>query len=517
MVLNRRPFKSIRLQRPWIWQNARDLYKIWFANFKNNGYLENQNQYYRSLASASRKRIYKKSEDGSSSRQYEIRFPSTGTDEYKEVHETIDEAVNGTAAASWFPLVEYMLNLNADGKTDPFTQQPNWDKYTRIIGITWSGAAHGTFPFSASEIEANMAARKLVALIMQLADAGIGVNIITHSLGARVALGMLNIIGDKQFPNGAHYQKAVKNVFLWQPAVADNALTDKIEKDIHPLKIGVFPHAHKSAESFTVLFSSQDGVLGWDTKLNDDEDLSGMIGGAYPQKNTIAATAAKPFKRYYLDYLTRNGDTNRLMNMVLERGPYYDDSAENEKFIELGRQEYKNLVQAMSPIENYPSKDTQTTKEVDYFAPWAHFYRLPDEMKELILEELYYLCEHNWSYESSDVRPALGYVGFNNFNPNFLVDKLVPKKNKRGKIIGWEKKKVFSEDHLRDDFIWEKVDDELKFIHADQSSYYPAHSSMRDIYEIGADNIDFKRIFDESYQRWIMDRIKKTSCFGKYK
>ena len=56
-----------------------------------------------------------------------------------------------------------------------------------------------------------------------------------------------------------------------------------------------FTYAHKSAESFTVLFSSQDGVLGWDTKFNDDGDISGMVGGAYTKKNTFAATAAKPF------------------------------------------------------------------------------------------------------------------------------------------------------------------------------------------------------------------------------
>ena len=183
--------------------------------------------------------------------------------------------------------------------------------------------------------------------------------------------------------------------------------------------------------------------------------------------------------------------------MVLERGPYYDDSAENKKFIELGRQEYKKLVQAMSPIENYPSKDTQTTKEVDYFAPWAHFYRLPDEMKELILEELYYLCEHNWSYESSDVRPALGYDGFEN-------------------ILKHDK----SDSPLIDPFIQENLKNN-KFIPTVQSTYYPAHSSMRDIYEIGADNIDFKRIFEKSYRDSIVYRImgvigNTKTGFGKY-
>ena len=69
---------------------------------------------------------------------------------------------------------------------------------------------------------ANEAGRELAKVLIELFNEGIKVNIITHSLGARVALSALNILGDF---DGAYNEK-IDNLIMWEAAVADNAITD---------------------------------------------------------------------------------------------------------------------------------------------------------------------------------------------------------------------------------------------------------------------------------------------------
>lgn len=63
----------------------------------------------------------------------------------------------------------------------------------------------------------------------------------------------LNILADPDMPE--KYRNAVNNVFLWEPAIADNALTNSLDKDVHPIKMDVFPYAHLACPSITVLHS----------------------------------------------------------------------------------------------------------------------------------------------------------------------------------------------------------------------------------------------------------------------
>jgi len=150
--------------------------------------------------------------------------------------------------------MQYQLNRAAG--FDP--SKP--DDYTRIVSVAWSGdvAAHDFFR---SELNAQRAGRRLVPLLWQLHQEGIKINVITHSLGARVLLTALNILGEQ-------HTDLLDHAFLWQPAVADNALTNRTTGDPHPFKTGVFPYAHRAARQFAVLHSANDSILGGSVRLD---------------------------------------------------------------------------------------------------------------------------------------------------------------------------------------------------------------------------------------------------------
>ncbi|MBO0037437.1 alpha/beta hydrolase, partial [Listeria monocytogenes] len=76
--------------------------------------------------------------------------------------------------------------------------------------------------FFQSEIYANESGRVLAKVLKKLIAEGVKINILTHSLGARVALSALNILGDF---DGA-YDEKIDNLIMWEPAVADNAFTN---------------------------------------------------------------------------------------------------------------------------------------------------------------------------------------------------------------------------------------------------------------------------------------------------
>ncbi|MGO1463146.1 MAG: hypothetical protein ACTHV7_12575 [Oleiphilaceae bacterium] len=58
------------------------------------------------------------------------------------------------------------------------------------------------------------------------------------------------------------WSNLVDHLFLWQPAVADNALTNDSSRDVHPLRLSVFPSAHSAVRKIVVLHSRGDGILG---------------------------------------------------------------------------------------------------------------------------------------------------------------------------------------------------------------------------------------------------------------
>ena len=77
------------------------------------------------------------------------------------------DGFNGQAALSWFPNVEYYLNLAASGK-DKLDKFVDWEKYSRIIGVTWSGSIESQLEFFQSEIYANESGRVLAKVLKKI-------------------------------------------------------------------------------------------------------------------------------------------------------------------------------------------------------------------------------------------------------------------------------------------------------------------------------------------------------------
>ncbi|WP_165495869.1 alpha/beta hydrolase, partial [Marinobacter halodurans] len=218
----------------------------------------------------------------------------------RQTGQEVEEArLNGSGVHNWAVSMEYQLNRAAgfDGE--------NWMDYSRIIAISWHGDT-GATDFMQSEFNAMQAGRRLVPLLRQLRQAGIAINVITHSLGARVGLTALNILGTVQ------QTPAIDNLFLWEPAVADNALTNDPERDAHPLGMGVFDKAHKAARTIVVLHSRGDGILGKAgfedlTRGDGVDNATGSVGGAYTKKwwtfpFFLDNGLTPPIERLYADY-----------------------------------------------------------------------------------------------------------------------------------------------------------------------------------------------------------------------
>ncbi|TCP91182.1 alpha/beta hydrolase family protein DUF900 [Cricetibacter osteomyelitidis] len=211
----------------------------------------------------------------------------------REYNQTYTE-LNGSKALSWFPHMEYYFNLAASGKLNANDKFTNWQKYSRIIGVTWSGSVSPSRVFFRAEMYANEAGRELAEVLIQLIEAGIRINIITHSLGARVALAALNILGDFD----GQYDEKIDNLIMWEAAVADNAITANYTRDKNPVAMELFPFAHKAAKRIRILYSQGDGVLDRDSLIGDKE-YTGLLGGAYPKKYWNIADNISALQEYY--------------------------------------------------------------------------------------------------------------------------------------------------------------------------------------------------------------------------
>ncbi len=389
----------------------------------------------------------------------------------EKIIKVINKQVNGTGTYHWLTLAESYLNRAAANLDDsaPIT---DWEKYNRIIGVAWTGDASAR-EFFKSILNGNLAARRFAKILRQFIDAGITVNIITHSLGARVALGAMNILGDF----AGQYDGKVDNVFLWEPAVADNALTNDRSADKGPLKETVFPFAYKVAKHISVLYSNNDGVLGGDNTYDSDiaEKFTSAIGGAYPKRYWWIASGTEAMGKYY-DQLA---GAERMGLMEAERrlgkqSPYYQlfDRKMNEKIAAAIRTEAAQ-VNADSDIA-----------PVYYLSPWAHYRRFEKQQIDEIIKILQQSKTNDWDVQEYNLRPALGHVGFE-------------------KVINDELEGY-------DEFIAGKYEKEFGF--KDQSKYFMSHSALRLEY----DRKWFPQIFEESYKQTIMDNIKEKSKFGKY-
>ena len=429
----------------------------------------------------------------------------------KHIYDEVDLKVNGHKALGWFPHVEYYLNLAASGKLnydDPFT---DWDKYHRIIGVTWSGSVDPSMVFFRAEMYANEAGRELAKVLIELFNEGIKVNIITHSLGARVALSALNILGDF---DGAYNEK-IDNLIMWEAAVADNAITDTYTRVKNPVAMELFPYAHKTVKYLRVLYSQEDGVLDGDSR-GGDKEYTGLIGGAYPMKYSSLANTTGALKDYYykLNLIGEYYETVEQLrrNVLIHRGSLNQDDIAEYNNIEntaKGREIKQKIEKLLVEEANKVSSDLE--KPLNYLKPWSHYrrFRPEDEYFKHIIDVLTYQVFNNWTIYIKNmwVRSALGHQG------NRLSVRGIGFKNK-------ELSKRQQEEGF-DKFIADNTSnngENKSFWWWDQSMYFISHSAMREWEWKALDSQKvFPDIYKESYKNQIIDRwIKKNSNFGRY-
>lgn len=189
--------------------------------------------------------------------------------------------LNGTEAHSWFIHMEDNLN-RATGHFD----RTDYSKYTRLLYVAWPGDVLGGIGFNMAEDNADIAGTSIVKTIRQLSAAGIQINIIAHSLGCRVLLKAMDILGENE------EIEILNDVFLWEAAVPQTALSNKPRKDKSLRGNAKFINAHKSAKKITVLYSKYDKVL---TKLYKlDKSIVDLIG---TEEHVSMNTASKRQKK----------------------------------------------------------------------------------------------------------------------------------------------------------------------------------------------------------------------------
>lgn len=411
---------------------------------------------------------------------------------------TLEDAdVNGSGVQNWAIHMEYCLNEAAgfDG-TD-------WMPFSRIINISWPGDT-GSTDFMQAELNAMTAGRRLVPLLQQLQDAGIAVNLVTHSLGARVALTALNILGT----TGRH--NLVDHLFLWQPAVADNALSNNPERDTHPLGLGVFHAAYKAARQVVVLHSKGDGILGpdtpedeiwwrrivghvspaglaaWDIASADDpmDEALGYLYGAYDKKwwtfpSFLDNGFGPAIEKLYSDYLPLAYDED-----AGERRRGYPAKQRRRLALQNWERLEKDIIAEAQSLRQ-PCIDCLRNGEqpprYTLLAPLNHRASLSVEVAKDYIRRLKKLAVNNWQTEQPP-RPALGYVGFED-----VGDDSSPNHDS------------FLADELRNE----------KLIPVNQSKWLFSHSGMK---------IPSQKVFEKSFKEAIMDRILEAEggSFGRY-
>ena len=432
------------------------------------------------------------------------------------IFNSMDTKFNGKDALAWFPTVEYYLNLAASGATSVNAKLSDWTKYSRIIGVTWSGSVDPSRTFFRAEIYANEAGRKLAKDISILLENNIQVNIITHSLGARVALAALNILGDANQP------KKIKNLIMLEAAVADNAITANYTREKNPVAMELFPFAYKAAEYIRIMYSKEDGVLGPDNSLLDlDDGVSDVSRGAYPLKYGVIAGKTNAFGDYYPHGSAINNQRANAQSESVQAQCKSYIKNKDQRFKEvcdyilknqpsISKAQIENELKALIQNEMKMVNDDWQT-ELKILRPWSHFRRFPEDedyVKHITDILMTMVFRNTWKLSSKEleIRPALGHVGeiFTAPSPDQDIDKKLSKKYPQDKFILGLKSKQF-------------------FYH-NQSGYFTSHSAIKDLIWEEMTLTDhqrkrsnptrFSRIYRETYKDQIMDKYIKK--FGRY-
>lgn len=405
-----------------------------------------------------------------------------------------DTQLNGEAAHKWFIHMEYELNRAAGFDADGDGYEADWTQYTRIINVAWSGDVAAP-NYIQAEINANMASQKLVPLLYQLKENGIKINLIAHSLGNRVLLGLLNIAGD------AGWNNVVENAFMWEPAVPDTALSNDPKADTSILRNWNFIHAHKAAKHFVVLYSQNDNILGpyADQKgpLDAYPNLPGVADDIYNHINKPDVnedlTKGDDGRTDYVEGIT--GSLGSSYKVATQVGvPMFDTSGIrivpfwNNPAFYLGHirnldieGNYKRYQQELNKIKandkTGPAVDNLAPYWYEWFAPILYYNRINREVSEDFFNHLRAL--KNTDIQTISPRQAMGWNGL----------------------------KAAAD---TDPFIRQKIN-EGKFVEVNQTPWLKTHSGMQ-----VPDGETAQMLREKSYRDTIMVRIKESSGFGQY-
>jgi hypothetical protein len=383
-------------------------------------------------------------------------FPELTDPKHQDLPEVVKfkEEFNGTGAHNWLIQMEYELNRAAgfDGK--------DYSKYTRIIQVAWEGDVFA-LDYIRAEANATVAGRRLVQLLKQLLDAGIGVNVIAHSLGNRVLLTALNILGEEGHHN------AIKHTFMWQPAVPDTALSNNPNQDTSVLRNWNFIHAHKAAEKIIILHSEQDNVLGGYTAsshreedhtpgADDMKDLAEYYGGVAGGVYTVATQVGIPGTQALFSPWGKVELAARWASNIGK-----DNWRKFEKTLDAEIRRDKNglLLDNLEP------------HWYEYVVPILYINRLGDEAVQDFMKTVRALI--NTDYEIRTPRPAMGWKGPARQQEDPFIESLINR----------------------------------KIIIVDQTQWLFTHSGMR---------VPTDELRTNVFQKEIIKRIKEASGFGTY-
>ncbi|MCP1676599.1 uncharacterized protein involved in type VI secretion and phage assembly [Natronocella acetinitrilica] len=385
-----------------------------------------------------------------------------------------DNQLNGSEAHGWLLTMEYQLNRAAgfDGI--------DHSKYTRIVGVTWSGDL-GATRFWEGELSANLAGRRLLPVLQQLSEAGIQVNLISHSLGARVALTALNLRAELGAP-------PIRQLILWQPAVSQSSLAPA-PADAPSLGHEHFPAAHRGVERILVLHSRRDGVLGASPRgqetgqastfpvaqddVTDESQRTRPSDAVVDPKDNVLGLAHGLYERKYW----LNGSLRRwLMSRHPQVNPNNPGGSEADLRL-FERLVWPQIEQEAKALNRIPAESLLTgqARLPDLLLPWAMHGRFDDELLAHIRANLHEGIRQNWLV-GLPVEPALGWQ--------------------------WDEAAMRRHAPLGD------MLDQGSLEEVDQTDVLFSHSGMR---------YPSRRLFEEIYRDRIMRALLDYSGFGGYR
>lgn len=310
-----------------------------------------------------------------------------------------------------------------------------------------------------AENNANKAGFGVAGLIEQLVTEGIAVNVVAHSLGNRVLLVAMNLLGQMN-PR----KEWIQNAFMWQPAVPDTALSNNPDKDTIVLRNWNFVHAHRAVRKIMVLHSNKDNVLGKHADVDSfaqdraDKDSasevwSGKAGGAY----RVATVAGVPGSK--LLFCPWSCPALYTRNLMHDNLPIVEKALQEE----IAKDDNGLFTDHLTP--QWPEK------MLPAIGAWLYARRISREMADDALKTVRALVKAD--YEVRLPRPAMGYDG-----PMLDTDLFVRNMRDRGKLSV-----------------------------VNQNLWLSSHSGMRK-----PENVLFKEV----YRDRIMAEIRQSTGFGRY-